>query len=69
MLRFGDTKVAKEKFYGAKNLWKFGKKTNSKHLIEYLDKVVGPLAFILPKMSGYERYLKLKKKIKIKTIY
>ena len=35
-------------------------KTNSKYLIGYFDKVIRPLVLILPKMSGYVRYLKLK---------
>ena len=53
MLRFGETTIAKEKFYAAKktpNIWdvnvdnivisKFVKtKTNSKYLIAYLDKL------------------------------
>ena len=35
-------------------------KTNSKHLIEYLDKVIKTLVLILPKMSGYVRTFKVK---------
>ena len=30
-------------------------KTNCKYLILHLDKVIRPLIFILPKMSGYEQ--------------
>ena len=40
-------------------------KSNSKDLIRYLDKVVRPLVFVLPRMSGY---VTLKMEIKIKTI-
>ena len=68
MLRFGETKISKEKFYAAKKpikLWdvnvdnivisKFIEtKTNSKYLIEIkIDKAVRPLVLIMPKMNGY----------------
>ena len=68
MLRFGETKISKEKFYAAKKpikLWdvsvdnivisKFIEtKTNSKYLIEIkFDKAVRPLVLIMPKMNGY----------------
>ena len=67
MLRFGETKVSKETFYGAKkpiNIWDVNvdnivvsklikTNNNSKYLIEYLDEVIKPLVLILPKMSGY----------------
>ena len=43
-------------------------KTYSKYLTGYLDKAIKPLVFIIPKMSGYVKTLKLKKEIKIKTI-
>ena len=57
MFRFGETKVAKEKFYAVKktiNIWDVNvdnivisklveRKTNSKYLIEYLGKVIRPL--------------------------
>ena len=63
MLRFGETKVTKEKFYAAKKsvkVWdgnvdntvisKLVKtKTNSKCLIGYLDKAIRPLVLIMPK--------------------
>ena len=82
MLRFGETKISKEKVYAAKKLieiWgvniynivisKLVKtKTNSKYLIGYLDKVMKLLVLIMPKMSGILRHLKLKMKLKIKTI-
>ena len=74
MLRFGDTKVAKEEFYGAKKLIKIWgvvanniiilklveTKNDSKYLTEYLDKVIRPLVLILPKMSGYVKIIKVK---------
>ena len=65
MLRFGKTKVAKEKFYGAKkrltNIWDVNAdnvvtsklvetKTNSKYLIGYLNNVLRSLLLILPEM-------------------
>ena len=73
MLRFGETKIAKGKFYSAKkpiNIWDINvdnkvisklvkTKTNSKYLIGYLDKVIGPLVLILPKMSGYVKKFKV----------
>ena len=72
MLRFGDTKIAKETFYATKktiNIWDLNTdnivisklvetKSNSKYLNEYLDKVIPPFALILPKMSGYVKRLK-----------
>ena len=75
ILRFGETKVVKEKFYAAKkktiNIWDVNiddivvsklteTKTSSKYLIRYLDTVIGPLVLILPKMSDMLRHLKLK---------
>ena len=76
MLRFDETKVAKEKFNAAKkpiNIWDVNiddilisksieTKTNSKHLIRSLDKVMKPLVLILPKMSGYVKTFKVKDK-------
>ena len=73
MLRFGETKVTKEKFYAAKKpikIWDVNvdnivisklvkTKTNSKHLIGY-SKVVRPLVLIMPKMSGYVKTFKVK---------
>ena len=67
MVRFGDREIAKEKFYAAKRsiqIWDvtvdnivisklFETKTNSKYLIENLDKTIRPLVLIMPKMSGY----------------
>ena len=46
-------------------------KTNSKYLIGYLDKVIRQLVWILPKMSGYVKTLKvkdIKMEIKVRTI-
>ena len=51
ILRYSETKVAKEELYSAKKLWNVNVnnivilelveiKTNSKYLIEYLDKVI-----------------------------
>ena len=74
ILRFGETKIAKEKFSSVKNrlcIWDVNinnivisklikTKTNSKHFIEYLDKVIRQLVFILPKMSGYVKTFKVK---------
>ena len=34
----------------------------------YLVKAIRPLVLIMPKMSGYVKKSKLKKKVKIKTI-
>ena len=88
MLRFEETKIAKEMFYAetkqqqkkqqhCKNCKKTVKswnvnvnniviskiikvKTNSKYLIGYLDKAIGPLVLIMPKMSGYVKIFKVK---------
>ena len=71
MLRFGETKIANEKFYAAKKpmkIWDVNvdnivisklvkTKTNSKYLIIYLDKVMRPLVLTLHKMSGYVKGL------------
>ena len=71
MLRFYKTKVTKEKFYRAKkpvNIWDVNadnivvsklikRKSNSKHLIGYLDEVIKSLVLILPKI-GRRRYVK-----------
>ena len=79
MLRLRETKVAKEKFYGAKKsikIWNVNidniiisklieTKINYKYLIGYLDKVIRPVVLIMSKIKGY---LKLKMEIKIKTI-
>ena len=74
MLRFGQTKIAKEKFYASKkpvNFWDVNvdnvaisklviTKTNSKYLIGYLGKVIRPLVLILPKISGCVKIFKVK---------
>ena len=76
-MRFGETKVIKEKFYAAKIPIKISDvnvdnivisnlvrtKASSKYLIGYLNKAIRPLVLIMPKMSGY-----VKTEIKIKTI-
>ena len=79
MLRFGEVKVTKEKFYAAKEpikIWDVNvdnivisklvkTKTNSKYLIGYSDKAIRPLVLVMAKMGGYVKtYLKLK----IKTV-
>ena len=67
MLRFGETKIAKEKVYATKekkSIWNINidnivisklveTKTNSKYWIGYLHKAIRLLVWILPKMSGY----------------
>ena len=53
MLRFGETKVGKEEFFGAKKLKLIEAMSNSKYLIECLDEVIKPLILILPKIIGY----------------
>ena len=73
MLRFGETKVTKEKFYAAKKpikIWNVNvdnivisklvkTKTNSKYLIGIkFDKAIRPLVLIMPKMSGYVKTFK-----------
>ena len=76
MLKFGETKVRKEKFYAAKKptkIWdvkvdsivsKLVKtKTNSMYLTGYLDKSIRPLVLIMPKMSGYSKTFKAEDKI------
>ena len=74
MLRFGETKVTKEKFYAAKKSIKScdvnvnnivnskldKTKTNSKYLVKHLDKAMRPLVLIMPKMSGYVKTFKVK---------
>ena len=74
MFRFGETKIAKEKFYAAKKpikIWDvnvdnivisklIGTKTNSKYLIGYLDKAVRPLVLIMPKIRAYVKTFKVK---------
>ena len=73
-MKFREKGIAKEKFYAVKRLtrtcdvnvgniviWKLVKaKTNSKYLIGYLDKAIRLLVFIMPKMSGYVKSVKVK---------
>ena len=73
MLRFGGQKVIKENFYTLKRLTKIWDvnadnivisklvetKTNSRHLIGYLEKALRPLVLIMPKMSGYIKTFKV----------
>ena len=81
MLRFGETKISKEKVYAAKKLieiWgvniynivisKLVKtKTNTKYLIGYVDKVMKLLVLIMSKMSGYLKTFKIKDETKDKN--
>ena len=81
MLKFGETKIAKEKLYAAKKIIKIWDvnvdnivtlklieaKTNSKCLIGYLDKAIRSLVLIMPKMSGYVKTFKVEDETKIKT--
>ena len=74
MLRFGEAKVAKENFYGAKKAINicnvnvdnivisklFERKANSKSLNEYLDKVIRLLVLILPKISKYVKTINVR---------
>ena len=80
-MRFAETKVSKEEFYGAKKtikiwdvdvnnmaIWKLVEMKNScKYLIEYLDYATRPLVLILSKMSGYVKTFKLKDEDKEKN--
>ena len=73
-MRFGETNIAKEKFYATKkpiSIWDVNFDnivilklvetiTSSKYLIGYLDKFIRPLALILPKMSIYVKTFKVK---------
>ena len=73
MLRFGERKIAKERFYAANKpikIWdvvvenivisKLVKaKTNSRHLIGIkFDKAIRSLVSIMPKISGYVKTFK-----------
>ena len=74
MLRFGETKVTREKVYAAKKpikIWDVNvgnifisklvkTKTNYKNLIGYLDKAIRQLILIMPKMAGYVRTFEIK---------
>ena len=76
MLRFGATKVTKEKFYAAKTpmkIWDVNTdnkvisklvqtKTYSKYLVGYLDKDIRPLVLVMPKTSGYVKTVKVENK-------
>ena len=42
-------------------------KANSKYFIGYLDKAIGPLVLIMPKMSGYVKTFKVKEGYKDKN--
>ena len=70
-LRFGEAKIAEEKFYGAEktiNIWNFNInkiiiiylteiKKNCKYLIGYLDGVMRPSVLMLHKMKGWVEIL------------
>ena len=68
MLRFGEPKVTKEKFYAAKQSMKIcdinaaniGILVLAKTLIGYLGKAMRPLVLIMPKMSGHAKIFKVK---------
>ena len=72
MLRFGKTKLTKEKFYDAKNpltTWDVDinnivilkvVKTNSRHLVGYLDNVIRPSLLMLRKLSRHVQIFKVK---------
>ena len=75
MLRFGETKIAKEKKVHAVkktiNIWDVNvdnivisklvkSKINFNYLIGYLDKVLRALVLIMPKLSGYVKTFKVK---------
>ena len=78
IIRFNETKVAKEELHCAKktiNTWDVNVnnivitklikiKKNSKNFIWYLDEVIRPLVLILPKMSGYVKTFKFKEEYK-----
>ena len=75
-MKFGKTEIGKEMFHAAKNyikIWlvnvdnivisKLVKtKTNFEYMIGYLDKDIGPLVLIMPKMSGYVKTFKVEDK-------
>ena len=77
-MRFGEKKIAKEKFFCCKNcikIWDVNvdnivisklveTKANSKYLIGIkFDKSIRPLVLIMPKMSGYIKIFKVEDKI------
>ena len=66
MSKFGETK-AKEKNSVPKNIYIYifiskliETKTNSRYLIGYINKVIIPLVFIFPKISGYVKTFQVK---------
>ena len=73
-MRFGETKVTKEKFYAdkiASKIWDLNVddtfisklvkiETNSKYLIGYLDQAIGPLVLTMLKLRGYIATFKVK---------
>ena len=82
MLKFGETKVTKEKIYAAKKPRKIcdvnvdniviskllETKTNSKYLIEIkFDKTIRPLVLTMTEMSGYVKTSKVKGGDKVKN--
>ena len=83
MLRFGETKEAKEKFMVQKKkktlqIWNVNvdnivllrlveTKTNFNCLIEFLEKVIRPLLLILPKISGFAKTFIVKNRDKDKN--
>ena len=76
MMKFEKTEIAKENFYGAEKpikLWDINvdtlvilklvkTKTNSKYLIEYLDKDIRQLVLIMPKMNEFVKTFKVEDK-------
>ena len=72
MLRFGETKVTKEKFYAAKKLTKIWDvnvdnvlisnlvKAKTKYLVRYFDEAIKPLVLVMCKISGYVKSFKVK---------
>ena len=82
MLKFGETKVTKEKIYAAKKprkIWDVNvdnivisklleTKTNSKYLIEIkFDETIRPLVLTMTEMSGYVKTSKVKGGDKVKN--
>ena len=73
IVKFGDREIAKGKFYVAKRPIKIcdtnvdnivvsklvKAKINSKYLIGYLNKAIGSLVLIIPKMSRYVKRFKV----------
>ena len=71
-----ERQIAEENFYAAKKsikIWDVNvdnivisklvkAKTNSKYLIGYLDKAIRPLLLIMPKMSGYVKTFKIRRR-------